>query len=172
MSRRWVFRWVMVVAVVVLCECWSVTLGQESGERAAVKSAADQKFAPFPNVPACMTGAVERGNPETGPSVILIKGSAGCVVPWHWHTPNEQVMIVSGTGRIEMKGEKPALVRAGGYVFAPSHHVHRFSCLGACSAFVHSDGTFDVHYVDQAGNEIPPEQALKHNGAMTTQAKK
>ena len=65
-----------------------------------------------------------------------------------------------------------ALVRAGGYVFAPSHHVHRFSCLGACSAFVHSDGTFDVHYVDQAGNEIPPEQALKHNGAMTTQAKK
>ena len=80
MSSRCVFRWVIVVAVVVLCEGWSVTLGQESGERAAVKSAADQKFAPFPNVPACMTGAVERGNPETGPSVILIKGSAGCVV--------------------------------------------------------------------------------------------
>src|SRR6266702_1485463 len=98
MSRRWVFRWVMVVAVVVLCEGWSVTRGQESGE-------------------------------------------------------------------------KPALVRAGGYFFAPTHHVHRFTCLGACSAFVHSDGTFDVHYVDQSGNEIPPEQALKRNGAMATQAK-
>jgi hypothetical protein len=25
------------------------------------------------------------------------KGAAGCVVPWHWHTPTEHMMIVSGT---------------------------------------------------------------------------
>jgi hypothetical protein len=42
-------------------------------------------------------------DPSKGPSVIAFKGAAGCLIPWHWHTPTEQVMIVSGSMKLEMK---------------------------------------------------------------------
>ena len=43
----------------------------------------------------------------------------------------------------------------------PSKHVHQFTCTSACSAFVNSDGAFDIHYVDANGKEISPEVALR-----------
>ena len=42
----------------------------------------------------------------------------------------------------------------------PSKHVHQFTCMSACAAFVSSDAAFDIHYVDAKGSEIPPEAAL------------
>jgi hypothetical protein len=37
---------------------------------------------------------------------------------------------------------------------------HDFACTAACSFFISADGPFDIHYVDDAGTEITPEQAL------------
>ena len=126
-----------------------------------VQNSGPDKFQKIPNVPDCLTAAVQQGDPGKGTSVLLIKGTAGCKASWHWHTPNEQVMMVSGTGRIEMKGQEPVLLRAGGFAAAPSKHVHQFTCVGrGCEFFLHSDAPFDIHYVDQSGKEIPPEQAL------------
>jgi quercetin dioxygenase-like cupin family protein len=94
--------------------------------------------------------------------VILIKGKAGCVVPWHWHTPTEHVMIVSGSAKVEMKDNgSSALLGPGGYAMMPSKHVHQFTCSSACSAFIHSDGAFDIHYVNADGGEVSPDEALK-----------
>ena len=119
------------------------------------------KFQKLPNLPDCITAAVEQGDPTNGPSVLMVKGRTGCSAPWHFHAPNEQLMMISGTGRVEMKGEHPVTLRAGGFAYAPVKHVHEFTCMGGpCSFFLHSDGPFDIHYVDQNGNEIPAEQAL------------
>jgi len=104
--------------------------------------------------------AVESGDPSKGPSVIVFKGTAGCKIPWHWHTPNEHVMIVSGSAKVEMKGGSSAILGAGGYAMMPSKHVHQFTCATACAAFVNSDAAFDIHYQDANGKEIPPEAAL------------
>ncbi len=91
----------------------------------------------------------------------MVKCTRGCKAPWHFHTPNEQLMMVSGIGRLEMKGEQAVNLRAGGFAYAPIKHVHQFTCVGGpCSFFLHSDGPFDIHYVDQYGTEIPTEQAL------------
>ena len=88
-----------------------------------------------------MTGKVERGDPATGPSVLLVRANAGCAVPWHWHTPNEHVMMVSGTLQLQMKGDAaPTVLRPGDYALAPGHHVHQARSTGACSFFLHSDG--------------------------------
>ncbi|PYR55867.1 MAG: hypothetical protein DMF91_23315 [Acidobacteria bacterium] len=138
----------------------AMAAAQGSNTPIAQNSAPD-KFQNIPNVPDCLTAAVQQGDPGKGTSILLIKGTAGCKASWHWHTPNEQVMMVSGTGRIEMKGQEPVLLRAGGFAAAPSKHVHQFTCVGrGCEFFLHSDAPFDIHYVDQSGKEIPPEQAL------------
>jgi quercetin dioxygenase-like cupin family protein len=118
-------------------------------------------FRPQAGLPGCMKVAVESGDPASGASVIAAKADAGCTVPWHWHTPTEKVMIVTGSAKIEMKDlGKAATLGAGGFAMMPSKHQHQFTCTTACSFFVDSDGAFDIHYVDAAGNEIAAGKAL------------
>lgn len=122
---------------------------------------AKAKLIAFPGMPTCSPGAVQSGDPSKGPSVIYAKATKGCTFPWHWHTPNEHVMMVSGSARMEMKDGAPVTLKAGGFVLMPSKHVHQFTCTTACSLFVYSDAAFDMHYVDAQGKEIPPEEALR-----------
>jgi quercetin dioxygenase-like cupin family protein len=131
-----------------------------AAQDAHVTHAASAKYVVFPNVPECMTGAVLQGDPGTGPSIILIRGMAGCRIPRHWHAATETLMFVSGAARLGMKDQPPETLRAGSYALVPAKHPHDFACTAACSFFINADGPFDIHYVDDAGNEIPPEQAL------------
>lgn len=134
-----------------------IAQGQEMG---VLRKLAENKLAPMPGMPPCIAMAVESGDPSKGPSVIVFKGTAGCMIPWHWHKPTEHVMIVSGSAKVEMKGGSTAILGAGGYAMMPSKHVHQFTCTSACTAFVSSDAAFDIHYVDANGKEIPPDAAL------------
>ncbi|MEP7365903.1 MAG: cupin domain-containing protein [Acidobacteriota bacterium] len=111
-------------------------------------------------MPSCVVAAVENGDPSKGASTLVFKATPSCKFPWHWHTPTEQVMMVSGSAKVEMKGGSTAVIGPGGYAMMPSKHIHQFTCVTACTAFVHSDTIFDMHYVDAAGKEIPPETAL------------
>jgi quercetin dioxygenase-like cupin family protein len=122
---------------------------------------AEVKFAPVPGLPTCAPGFVQSGDPTKGPSVILANVAAGCAIPWHWHTPNEHLMIVSGVVRLEGKDGKPLTLRAGGFAMMPAHHVHQFRCTTACALFVYSDAGFDIHYVDAKGKDLSPVEALR-----------
>jgi quercetin dioxygenase-like cupin family protein len=136
---------------------------------AAARNLAEMSFTPVPGLPTCATGAVQAGNPATGPSVIASKMAAGCIVPWHWHSPNEHLMLVSGSARVEMKDGKPFTLQAGGFALLPSKHVHQFRCEQACLLYVYSDAAFDTHYVDAKGTEISAAEALaavKETAAM------
>jgi quercetin dioxygenase-like cupin family protein len=81
-------------------------------------------------------------------------------------------MIVSGTGRIEMKGGPSRTLRAGGFALLPSRHVHQFLCKEKCTFFFYSDGAFDIHYVDAQGTELSPEEALNAVKEKAAQAMK
>ena len=129
-------------------------------DKAGVTTMAASKFAPLPGLPPCMTVSVQRGDPTKGPAVILAKFTSGCTVPWHWHTASENLILVSGKGKLEMKDAAPATVAAGDYVYLPGKHQHQFTCVSACTMFDVTDGAFDIHYIDKDGKEIPPDQAL------------
>ena len=133
---------------------------QESAPIAG-KNVAEMKFVQLPGLPTCAQASVQNGDPSKGPSIILAKMAAGCAFPWHWHTPNENLMIVSGAGRAEMKDGKSVTLRAGGFARMPSKHVHQFACAKACMLYVFSDAAFDMHYVDDAGRDISPADALR-----------
>jgi quercetin dioxygenase-like cupin family protein len=137
---------------------------QGADEKPIVAPAASAKFGAIPNAPKCFTVAVERGDPGIGPSVILAKFTPGCIAPFHWHTPSETAMVVSGSLEVQMKDDKAFVGHHGDYVYLPSHHVHRATCQGSapCLVFLTSDAAFDVHWVDAAGQEIPLEAAMKN----------
>jgi len=133
----------------------------QNADKAGITTAAASKFASVPGVPACLKLAVQRGDPSKGAAVLLLKARPGCTVPWHWHTANENLMIVSGKGKMEMNDAAATIVGPGDYIYLPSKHPHQFTCTTACTVFDITDGAFDVHYIDKDGKEIPPDQALK-----------
>ncbi len=137
------------------------TAAQESAHQPIAVDPTTVEFAPVPNGIPCATASAVEGDPALGPAVLMFKFTSGCKVPWHWHTPNERVTFVSGAGQFEMKGGKPLQLRPGAYVFLPSRHVHRMTCLSECVLFAAADGIFDIHWVDETGKEISVEEALK-----------
>lgn len=120
------------------------------------------KLGPLPVTPACTTLAPTHGDPFKGAAVIAIKMTTGCKIPWHWHTANEHLMIVSGHGKVEMRDHNMSeSVGPGDYVFLSGKHIHQFTCVAACTFYDVTDAAFDIHYVDKDGKEIKPEDALK-----------
>ena len=137
--------------------------GHEAPEgESKARNMAELKFGPIPGMPTCLSGAVENGDPMTGPGFILAKLTTGCIVPWHWHTAGENVLVISGKGLIDMADAKSKkTLTAAGFAHLPSKHIHQFSCKSKCTLLIYTETAFDIHYVDKDGNEIPAENALK-----------
>jgi len=112
----------------------------------------------------CDVNGLEAGDPAKPGSIFVEKFAPGCPIPWHWHTPNEHVMMVSGTFNFEIKGEKAVQVHAGDFVLIPSHRVSQTTCVGPepCLNFLYTDAPMDIHFVDDAGAEISLDQAVKN----------
>src|SRR4051794_13053603 len=121
----------------------------------------DMKFVTLPPLPTCAKGSVASGDPTSGGSIIVAKVAAGCVIPWHWHTPVETVMVASGVALMDMKDANSSTLRTGAVAIMPANGIHQFTCLQACTIFIHSNVAFDIHYVDKTGKEITPAAAIK-----------
>ena len=129
------------------------------------------KFTPIPDLPGCASAAILRGDPRTGPAWVLLKLASGCRVPWHWHTANETLLVISGRGTLAMKDGPPLQFAPGAYASLPSHHMHQASCSRACLLFNAADAAFDIHYVDASGEEISPDKALRPSARVTGKKK-
>ncbi len=132
--------------------------GQEMG---GARNVAAMKLTTIPPLPTCARGSVQSGDPSKGESIIFAKINTGCTIPWHWHTPDEHVMVISGTVRMAMKDAKTVTLTAGGFALMPSKHIHQFNCIQSCQIYVYSNSAFDLHYVNKKGDEITPAAAMK-----------
>jgi len=146
------------LAVILVCLFAAQAHAQDA---AVVRKMSENKFTPVEGLPSCVTQAVQSGDPSKGAAVILFKAKAGCVIPWHWHTPTERIMVVAGSAKLQLKDSaSTGVLGPGSYALLPTKNVHQFTCSSACTAFVTSDAAFDIHYVDASGKEIPAETAL------------
>jgi hypothetical protein len=111
----------------------------------AIGFAADQDV-------ACLQSALETGGPETGPSTWILKAPPGCLLPWHSHTAEEQLMVVAGTLLAEMTDHPPTLLGPGGFAVMGGHRAHQFTCQGTapCVMFVTFDRAYDITWGKQA----------------------
>jgi quercetin dioxygenase-like cupin family protein len=153
--------WRTVVAV-SLMQCMPyLAQAQQAAGHPAVRNLEDLQLVTATGFPACVRGAVQSGDPEGGPFLMVGELETGCTIPWHWHTPNEHLMMVSGEALIEMRNGESLTLRAGGFALMPSRHVHQFRCISTCTLYVYSDAPLDIRYVDAQGREISPEVALR-----------
>src|SRR5207249_2729259 len=75
----------------------------------------------FDGEPACLKVARENGDPDKGPSTFLLEAPSGCVVPPHYHTAEEQWIVVRGDVLTGMEGKSVG------------------SAISACAKFCRSD---------------------------------
>lgn len=96
----------------------------------------------------CLDSAIESGDATTGPSTWILKAPTGCVVPWHSHTAEEQLMVVDGQVLVEMTDRPSTRLSAGGFAMMGSHMTHQFSCRGPtmCLMFVTFDRIYDIKW--------------------------
>jgi hypothetical protein len=90
----------------------------------------------FDGEPACLKVARENGDPDKGPSTFLLQAPSGCVVPAHYHTAEEQLMVVRGD----------VLTGMDGMAMMPSKAMHWFTCKSkdTCLMFVTFDRKYDI----------------------------
>jgi quercetin dioxygenase-like cupin family protein len=139
---------------------WLLQANAQADEMGVARKLADNKFEANPALPDCASAAPANGDPSKEAFVLLVKLKGNCKVPWHWHTANEELFIISGNATMEMKDMKPTKLGAGGYSRMAGKHPHQLTCAGGCMLFVSSDGAFDIHYIDTDGKEISKEEAL------------
>jgi quercetin dioxygenase-like cupin family protein len=126
-----------------------IGLAQEA-KPGVVKPLADVKFDQDDDV-KCLHGVLENGNPDVGPSTFLLKAAAGCVVKPHYHTAEEQLIVVKGDVSTGMHGMKDTVVGAGGFAMMPGKMTHWFTCTSeskdGCLMFVTFDQKYDIVWI-------------------------
>ena len=113
-----------------------------------VKPLSDLKFPPDEDV-NCLRFELESGDLDKGASTAIMEATPNCVVPAHYHTAVEQLMIVRGEVATGMEGMSTVALGPGGFAMMPSKRVHWFTCSGKeeCLMFVTFDRAYDVVWV-------------------------
>jgi quercetin dioxygenase-like cupin family protein len=114
----------------------------------AVTPLKDAPFAQDGDV-KCLMGALENGDPDSGPSTFLLKAPAGCRVAPHYHTAEEQLIVIQGSVLTGMQGMHSVTLTAGGIAVMPGKAVHWFSCSakGPCLMAVTFNQKYDIVWV-------------------------
>jgi len=96
----------------------------------------------------CLLSALETGDSAKGPSTFILKAPPGCVVPWHFHTAQEQAIVISGEVKMEMDAHNPVTLGTGGFAVMQSKTAHQFSCVGTtpCVLTVVFDRPYDIFW--------------------------
>ena len=97
---------------------------------------------------ACLASSIETGDAAKGPSTWILKAPPGCVVPWHSHTAQEQLIVVQGDVMAEMSDHLPTLLGPGGFAMMEGRMAHQFTCRGQadCVMFITFDGPYDIKW--------------------------
>ena len=94
----------------------------------------------FDGEPACLKVARENGDPDKGTSTFLLEAPSGCVVPAHYHTAEEQLMVVQGDVLSGMDGMAEATISPGGFAMMPSKAMHWFTCKSKNAVIAYCSG--------------------------------
>jgi quercetin dioxygenase-like cupin family protein len=122
-----------------------VALSAQAPKTGVVRPLADVKFPPGDG-PDCLQFVLENGDLKTGPTTAIMKAAPKCVVPPHYHTAEEQLIIVKGNVSTGMEGMADTVLGPGGFAMMPSKQPHWFTCTAQeeCLMFVTFDRAYDI----------------------------
>jgi hypothetical protein len=137
----------MIGVFSVTAASWLLTNAVVLAETRAIMPLASVPFTTDSDV-ACLSSALETGDPLTGPSTWILKAPPGCVVPWHSHSAGEQLFVVAGEVKAEMTDHPPTVLGPDGFAAMMGRMEHQFTCQGRddCLMFVTFDRAYDIKW--------------------------
>jgi quercetin dioxygenase-like cupin family protein len=134
----------------ILFAVFSTAASVEAPAKKIVRPLSNVKFEMDSDV-KCLKSALEAGDPDKSGSTFILQDPLGCVVPWHYHTANEELIVVTGNLLTEMKSMQPVALGPGGFASMPGKLAHQFSCKSktGCVLFVKFDAAYDIFWVKQ-----------------------
>lgn len=90
--------------------------------------------------------AVLHGDPTKNDADVYLKVPPNSIIPHHWHTSAERMILVSGELHVTYDGQETAILKPGTYGFGPAKVGHRGFCAGSdpCILFVAFDLPVDA----------------------------
>ena len=121
------------------------SMAAEAPKAGIVRPLSDVKF-PAGDGPDCLQFFLENGDLKTGPTTAIMKAAPKCVVPPHYHTAEEQLIIVKGNVSTGMRGMPETVLGPGGIAMMPGKAPHWFTCTAKeeCLMFVTFDRAYDI----------------------------
>ena len=140
-----------VAAPAILLAAVGVSLQGQTAAHGVVTPLASANLV-FDGEPACLKVARENGDPDIGASTFLLEAPSGCVVPAHYHTAEEQLMVVRGDVLTGMDGMPETTMGPGGFAMMPCKAMHWFTCKSkdTCLMFVTFDRKYDIVWAQPA----------------------
>jgi hypothetical protein len=86
--------------------------------------------------------------PEDRPFNLDLESTIRMLVPWHSHTAEEQLIIITGNVISEMLDHTPTRLRPGGFAVMGSRMPHQFTCFArrGCLMIVTFNGPYDIFW--------------------------
>ena len=96
--------------------------------------------------PGCKI-AVLHGDPAKPGADVFLRVPAGYVIPAHWHTSAERMVLVSGSLEVTYAGHPTARLETNDYAYGPAKLPHVAKCRSTtpCTLFIAFDGAVDAH---------------------------
>ena len=118
-------------------------------EQASSRSAQDAQLQWGPCPPFMPSGcglAVLHGDPTKPNADVFLRLPANAVIPGHWHTSAERMVLVAGELHVTYKGQAKVVLKPGMYAYGPAKLPHSASCAGSapCVLFIAFESAVDA----------------------------
>jgi|SRR5215469_912962 len=133
-SRRWIATMLILPA--------ALTVSAQAPNAGFARPLADVRFPAGPQS-RLPTVSIENGDLKSGPSTAVMKAAPNCTIPAHYHTAEEQLLIVRGE---VSTGMPDTVLGPGGFAMMASKQVHWSACTAKqeCLMFVTFDRPYDI----------------------------
>ncbi|KVW95839.1 cupin domain-containing protein [Thiobacillus denitrificans] len=90
--------------------------------------------------------AVLHGDPAKNNADVFFKVPANAVIPRHWHTSAERMVLVAGELHVTYDGHATAVLKPGSYAYGPAKLSHKAECseAGPCVLFIAFESPVDA----------------------------
>ena len=94
--------------------------------------------------------AVLQGDPAKNNADVFFRVPANAVIPRHWHSSAERMVLVAGELHVTYDGHETAVLKPGTYAYGPARLSHKAECAGAgpCVLFIAFESPVDVFASD------------------------
>lgn len=103
-------------------------------------------------MPAGCSLAVLHGDPSGPNADVLLKVPPKAVIPDHWHTSAERMVLVAGEMHVTYQGRPKSILKPGMYAYGPAKVPHNGVCAGSvpCVLFIAFESAVDAFPAEAA----------------------